>query len=249
MLGCPILAREADMPAIGRLVRSARNKVRHHGLRKTAWFSLLRLLGTRRWLSVLHAHYAEEPDPAFLAVAERYRGAFLTPRALAQFARDPQAGLSDEFVRHALARGDKCYGAVHDGALKAYGWYADKPTPVCDDLQLHFSRGYIYMYKGFTNDAHRGKRLFPSGVSRALAHYRSAGYKGMLLYVEATNLDSLKSCARMGFRIFGSVYVVRLLGRSFIYATPGCARFGFRVEASPSGAFSDPARTAGARTL
>lgn len=230
------------MLAIRSLVRSARKKVRHHGLKKTASFSLLRMLGYRRWLSVLHAHYAEEPDPAFLAFAGRYRGAFLTPQALAEFARDPQAGLSDEFVRHALARGDKCYGAVYDGALRAYGWYTDKPTSVCDDLQLHFSRGYIYMYKGFTHAAHRGKRLFPSGVSRALAHYRSVGYKGMLLYVDATNLDSLKSCGRMGFRVFGSVYVARLLGRTFVYTTPGCARFGFRVEPSPTrAAITSPA--------
>jgi hypothetical protein len=81
---------------------------------------------------------------------------------------------------------------------------------------------------------HRGKRLFPFGVTRALRHYRSVGYKGMLLYAEATNLDSLKSCARMGFRVFGVIYIANVLGRHFVYSTPGCSRFGFRIEAVPA---------------
>jgi hypothetical protein len=52
----------------------------------------------------------------------------------------------------------------------------------------------------------------------------------MLLYVDATNLDSLKSCARMGWRVFGTAYVVKLFGRSFVCCSPGCARYGFRLE-------------------
>ena len=86
------------------------------------------------------------------------------------------------------------------------------------------------MYKAFTHESHRGRRLFPFGVTRALKHYCAAGYKGMVLYVDANNLDSLKSCARMGFRVFGTLYVAKLFGRYLIVATPGCARFGFRVE-------------------
>lgn len=219
------------MLAVKRLVRKARRKVRHHGLRKTAYFSLLKALGYPRWFSVLHAHYVEEANAAFLQLPKSYAGGFLAPAVLAGLAHDPEAGVPGEFLRYALGKGDKCYGLTQDGALRAYGWYATTPTRVSPTLTLHFSREYIYMYRGFTHESHRGRRLFPSGVTRALRHYRSVGYKGMLLYVDSGNLASLKSCARMGFRVFGSVYIAKLLGRTFIYATPGCARFGLRVEA------------------
>ncbi len=66
-------------------------------------------------------------------------------------------------------------------------------------------------------------------MKRALQH-RSSGLKGMVSYVESTNFDSLKSCARMGCRVFGSVSVVEIEQPQFAYASPGCARFGFRFE-------------------
>jgi hypothetical protein len=215
---------------IGQLVRKARKKVRRHGFRRAAYVALLKALGCHRWLNVLRGHYVEEIDPAFLQFPQRYVGSFLTPRVVGESTRDPEAGITGEFVQYALAKGDKCYAFTHDGSLRAYGWYATTPTRVSPDLRLHFSRDYIYMYRGFTHESHRGKRLFPIGMTRALRHYRAAGYKGMLLYVDSDNLDSLKSCARIGLRVFGSVYIAKIFGRTFIYSTPGCARFGFRIE-------------------
>ena len=218
------------MDGIAARAAKARKKIRHHGLARALYAALLRVLGHGRWLRVLRGHYVEEVDPAFLQLPRRYVGGFLSPRALGHFVADPEASMSEEFVRYALAKGDKCYGATHRGRLRAYGWYATTPTRVSPDLRLHFCRDYVYMYKGFTHESHRGKRLFPSGITGALEHYRATGYKGILLYVDANNLDSLKSCAGMGLRVFGSVYVAKVLGRYFIYSSPGCARFGFRLE-------------------
>jgi hypothetical protein len=218
------------MNRIAHLVNSALRKVRRHGLRKPLYVASLKAMGHCRWFKVLRGHYVEQVNPAFLNVPAPYAATFFTANALEEFTRDPQAGISKAFVQDALAKGDKCYGFTHNGALRAFGWYATNATRVSPELRLHFSRGYVYMYKGFTHQLHRGKRLYPIGMTRALRHYRSIGYKGMLSYVEATNLDSLKSCARMGFQVFGSIYVVKLLGRYFIYSTPGCARFGFRLE-------------------
>jgi GNAT superfamily N-acetyltransferase len=217
------------MDRLASLAERALRKVRRHGIGRALYAACLKACG-RQWLQVLRGHYVEEVNPAFLDTRSPYSAAFLTPRALEQFARDPQAGFSEPFVRQALAKGDKCYGFTHEGALRAYGWYATNPTRISPELTIHFAPGYVYIYKGFTHEQHRGRRLYPAGMTRALRHYRSIGYKGMLAYVDATNLDSLKSCARMGFRVFGSIYVVRLLGRCFAYSSPGCARFSFRVE-------------------
>jgi L-amino acid N-acyltransferase YncA len=231
------------MDGMKKLLRKTRRKIRHHGLGKALYAAILRVLGQLRVLNVLRCHYLEEVNPAFLLPPRRYAGGFLAPRELAELARDPEASVSEEFLGYALSKGDKCYGFACDGALRAYGWYASTPTRVSRELQLHFSRDYIYMYKAFTHEAHRGRRLFPFGVTRALKHYRAAGYKGMVLYVDANNLDSLKSCARMGFRVFGTLYVGKLLGRYLILATPGCARFGFRVEVVPAAAHKPRAAT------
>lgn len=224
------------MDSIVGLIRKLRRSLRHHGLAGTGYAGLLKLLGHQRWLTVLRCHYLEEINPAFLQPPPGFVGSFLTPHVVAEFTRDPEASLAEEFAGYALAKGDKCYGFVHDTSLRAYGWYASTPTRVARHLRLHFSRDYIYMYKAYTHESHRGKRLFPYGVMLALKHYRAAGYKGMLLYVDANNLSSLKSCARMGFRVFGTVCIATILGRQLVFLSPGCARFGLRIEDTSRGA-------------
>jgi len=218
------------MSGIERLMRKVHRKVLYHGLCNAAWLALLRGLGCDRWVSVLRAHFVEEADPAFLQAPEGYVGGFIAERALEAFARDPETALPPQSARYALAKGDKCFGFVHHGSLVAYGWYATTATRVSPELKIDFAHRYVYMYRGFTHASHRGRRLFPTGMTRALRHFRSVGYKGMLLYVAATNLDSLKSCARMGWRVFGTVYVLKLFRRTRIYCSPGCARYGFRLE-------------------
>jgi len=217
------------MESLHDLLHRAKRKIRRHGVLKTACAALLKFLGQRDWFNVLQLHYADEVNPALLEFPHGYSGRFLAPRDLTELARDP-ATIPVEAVNYALAKGDKCFGFVRDGALRAYSWYASNPTRVSPYLQVRFSPNYIYMYRGFTDDADRGKRLFAIGITRALKHYLAAGYRGMLLYVDAHNLESLKSCARMGFRLVGCVYIAKLLGRYFIYTTPDCSRFGVRVE-------------------
>ena len=120
--------------------------------------------------------------------------------------------------------------------VTAFGYYAwDKVRSRSADgrvpeLVLHFAPGYVYQYKGFTVPAHRGQRLHAIGKTRALRHYLSKGYRGLLSYVESTNFESLKSNDRMGYETFGSIYVVRLFGRYLAFSTPGCRRYQFRLE-------------------
>jgi hypothetical protein len=232
------------MSSIERLMRKVRGKVVYHGWCNAVWFALLKGLGCDRWVSVLRAQFIEEVNPDFLPDPESYAGGFIAGRALEAFARDPESVLPAHFVQYALAKGDKCFGFLHGGSLVAYGWYATTATRVSPELKIDFARGYVYMYHGITHASHRGRRLFPTGMTRALRHFRSVGYKGMLLYVDATNLDSLKSCARMGWRVFGTAYVVKLFGRSFVCCSPGCARYGFRLEDASASEPAPPAARA-----
>src|SRR5438270_477131 len=61
--------------------------------------------------------------------------------------------------------------------------------------------------------------------------WRARGYRGMLAYVEANNLSSLKSVYRLGYVTFGRVFILRILRRHLIFNSPGCKAFGFRVVA------------------
>jgi hypothetical protein len=228
------------MNALARRASRLFLKVRRHGLGKVIHNALLTRLARRLRFYVLRCYHVADVAPAFLDLPPAYAASFLTRSAIREVMRDPRFQVSEQFVQEALTKGDKCYGVSRNGALSAYSWYATTPTLFLPGLRLHFNRDYVYMYKAFTLAPHRGRRLYPAGVTRALRHYRAIGYKGLLAYVEATNVDSLKSFARMGFEAFGSVYVLEAFGRSFVYATPGCARFGFCVERASR---SRPART------
>jgi GNAT superfamily N-acetyltransferase len=174
-------------------------------------------------------------DTEFLKLNEKYQGRFLDGNTLREFARDPQYDMDEEFVENALRKGDECYGILDGDTLASYGWYANEPTAISDDLVLHFSKAYIYMYKGYTHPSYRGQRLHAIGMTRALQAYLDRGFRGLISYVEANNFSSLKSVYRMGYVNIGRIYVARCLGRYRIRASAGCLAHGFTVRPAPAG--------------
>jgi hypothetical protein len=208
-------------------------KVRRHGLSNTVHALALQALNSIVGLKILRGVYVDQADPAYLACQDPYKPHFLSTQALQDYAADPVSEISPRFLEEAVPSGDQCYAICDGDKLAAYGWYSTRPTPIgLPGLLLHFAPGYVYMYKGFTDSRYRGKRLHAIGMTRALEHYLGKGYAGILSYVESTNFDSLKSCDRMGYKVFGSVFLVRIFGRCFTFSTPGCKAFGFRVQRS-----------------
>ena len=197
----------------------------------TAHALLMKAINAVVFFKILKGVTIEEPDAGYLGVPETYDARFLPDSVLRAFATDPATEMSPAFVEATLVKGDECY-AICDGTnLAAYGWYATTATTAgAPDLLLHFHDKYVYMYKGFTDPRYRGQRLHAIGMTRALDEYRRRGYRGLVSYVESTNFDSLKSCFRMGYKVFGSIYVLGLFGRRFAFSSPGCEPFGFRLE-------------------
>jgi hypothetical protein len=134
------------------------------------------------------------------------------------------------FVDQALARGDECVGIFDGDALVSMGWYSRVPTTVSESFMLHFDPAWTYMYKGFTLNSHRGKRLHGIGMTFALAHYTKAGARGLISYVEFNNLQSLRSVERMGYRLFGDIYIAQIQGRERFWSTPGCRPYQFYLQ-------------------
>ncbi|MFC0711456.1 GNAT family N-acetyltransferase [Azorhizophilus paspali] len=172
-----------------------------------------------------------EVDPAFLDCPAGYTPGFLDEKRLRHFVGDPRSGLDDAFLDEALAKGDRCYAILDGETLAAYGWYSRLPTRIDPpDLLLGFDPEYVYMYKGLTDPRYRGRRLHAIGMNRALQCYREEGAKGIVSYVESTNGDSLKSCFRLGYRAFGSIYLLRLFGYDLRLCGPGCRRYRFALH-------------------
>lgn len=129
--------------------------------------------------------------------------------------------------------------------LAAYGWYSTSPTHFTDDLSVRFGRQWVYMHSRFTHPAYRGRRLHAIAMSIALTLYRSRGYRGLVSIVNADNAPSLKSCDRMGYRRFGTIYTARLnrlrgvrhvpglKDRVLVLATPGCRKLRFGLDRTP----------------
>ena len=226
-------------------MRQVAKRLERHGLAKTVYYALIKALELVAEFRILRGVWIGRPDPSFLDC--KYDAGFLPPDRLREYAGDPSTELSERFLSQALPRGDECYGICDGQALASYGWYAKGRTPVSTELDVVFNAGYVYMYKGFTGDQYRGQRLHAIGMTRALAHYLANGQLGIVSYVEAQNFDSLKSCFRMGYEAFGTVYLVKLFGHWLSFSSPGCRRFGFRVVANRAPQSLRPPRSAWAK--
>ena len=179
------------------------------------------------WISFpnLNGKYLEAPP--------QYQARFLSQEEIVSLTRDPESRVSVPFAEIVLAKGDECY-AIFDGQhLASFGWYSQKPTLLQPRLTLHFDPSYVYMYNGYTFPEYRGQRLHAVGMSRALKEYSDRGLKGLVSVVQSNNLESLRSCYRMGYKDFGTLRAVGLSGKLWTFHSAGCEAFNFYLEATP----------------
>src|SRR2546423_3057574 len=208
------------------------------GLRSTLREFAFRAIHHGVSFRVLRGMYLAAADARFTRCPPGFTGDFPDSDTLQRVSLDRRYDLPPEFVSEALGRGDACYGVLDGDRVASYGWYTHAPTKISDDLWLHFDQAYVYRYKGLTLEPYRGRRFHAITMARTLEAWRARGYRGLVAYVEANNLSSLKSVYRLGYVTFGRVFILTILGRHFIVNSPGCKAFGFRVVAERRGARS-----------
>lgn len=211
-------------------IRRVGTNLRQHGILQVAEDVGLRGINRVMLLKVLHCMKLDAVNPEFLTPPTGYRGMVLDYAQLSRYSKAPEYELSQAFVQQASAKGDQCYGFVDGDVLGAYQWYSTKPTDSgWHGLVVNFSDQYVYMYKAFTHPDHRGKRLYPIGVTTMLATYFARGYKGILSLVESNNFPSLRSCYRMGYTDCGKLYAAVLFDHFLLHADSACQAYGFRL--------------------
>jgi RimJ/RimL family protein N-acetyltransferase len=214
-------------------MRKVRHHVRTFGVLPTVRLAGLRAVNLVVRLSVLHG--------MTVVVADVARARFDTDGIVTRIARPNElwaavgrpewrGGLSPGQIEEAFAKGDECVGCFDGRALVSVGWYARTPTRVSGSLTLDFDPAWVYMHRGYTLPAYRGRRLHAIGMIHALRRYTARGARGLISYVDAHNLASLRSVERMGYRRFGRIYALELGGRTFVASTPGCRPHGFRLR-------------------
>jgi hypothetical protein len=221
-----------------KLVGYLRENVGKYGVPATLYDIECRLINKLVQFQILEGmvvRLEDVKDPR-LFEAPGFEARFVGEDELAEFAKDGAHGFSTDFLRQACARGDRCYALFDGDALAACGWYSNVPTLIDEHFVLHFDPAFTYMYNGYTAPAYRGKRLHAVGMCRALRAVTEEGGRGLVSWVLSNNFASLRSVARMGYRIFGRAYLLRAGDYSFTYSTPGCRDYGFAVESPDPGA-------------
>jgi len=231
---------------VGTTARRIRSSIAKFGVARTLHDLVLRAANRVVLFKVLKVMAVERVNAVFVNCPEPYRPMFLDAKRLREFGRESGNDLPWSFLDEALSKDDDCYGILAGDTLAAYGWYSRGPTRIDPpDLVLHHGDGYVYMYKGFTHPGHRGRRLHEIGMTRALQHYQTGGFKGLVSYVESNNFSSLKSVSRMGYETFGAIYVLKIFGAYFTHASAGCRERGVRIEPLAPGSLSHAGALAG----
>jgi hypothetical protein len=224
---------------LGTITSRIRHSVATVGLPHALHDLTLRTANRVVLIKILKCMAIDRVNPAFATCPEPYRPMFLTKPMLREFGRDPANEMPESFLEEALSKGDECFGLLAGETLASYGWYSIGPTRIDPPaLVLYPGARSVYMYKGFTHVAHRGRRLHAIGMTLALQEYLDRGFKGLVSYVESNNFSSLSSVVRMGYEVFGTIYVLRLSGVFFTRATAGCRARGLRVEHALPGTMS-----------
>ena len=169
-------------------------------------------------------------DSQYLDPSDGYQYRFLTERELVAHSKVEENELGPAFLQQALGKGDRCFAVLDGGEMASDGWYSTQPTEMGSGLLWCFDPSRVYMYKGFTKPAYRGKRLHAFGMAGALKASVEEGARGLVSNVETNNFRSLKSVYRMGYRNIGKITVTRPAGVCRIRAEKECFPYGVTVR-------------------
>ena len=165
--------------------------------------------------------------PEYIKLPEHIEIRQASERELWAATSNPDVHISADFLREALARGDKAYAAFDDGQIVAYTWRTGETAPHDGGLRVQVSPPFVYGYKGFSLPSHRGMRLNIAVNEAASAHYRELGYTHSAGFVALYNQSKLVNEREHGYEFLGYAGYLRWFGRIIPFRTHGAKQAGF----------------------
>ena len=133
-------------------------------------------------------------------------------------------GIGSSGIRARFARGDRCFGARHDGRLVSISWIATGVAPI-DYLGLAVTlpAGTAYHYDRWTDPRLRGLRIAPATGSRLCRVLVGEGIDTMAAAVLTENRAAMRNALGFGVRPAGIVGWVGIgpVRRAFRRPSPG----------------------------
>lgn len=131
--------------------------------------------------------------------------------------------LSEDFLRDAVSRGDRCVVILHDNEVVNFQWVSEGLTLAYDDIWIGFGPGHLYGYNSLTTPSYRGRSLNRCGVQIAGQSLAVPEGKGLAGYINATNVASILSHWNPAAQDLSVVLVwPRGEKQLRVFASPGC---------------------------
>lgn len=149
------------------------------------------------------------------------------PHELYEAGRDPEMGLSREFLDAAFERGDIAFAAFDGPRLVSYVWRSESAAPHDGNIWARVDPPYCYAYKSFTLPEYRGKRISPGVHLCSDNAMLRRGYKYRAGFVEISNWASLAMGKHMGSQVVGKAGYLGWFGRCISFRSRGVKAIGF----------------------
>jgi GNAT superfamily N-acetyltransferase len=149
---------------------------------------------------------------------------------------DPGLDLSRDRVREALLRGDVCVGALQNGELIGYVWFAYRTAPHVGGVWVDFPPQAVYRYKSFVRPEWRGKRIAALLYGFANRLFAEKGRQHVLLCIATHNFASIAAATRAGAQTVGHLAYWQLGRRFLSFHSGAVVRQGLRFFTPAGGA-------------
>ena len=140
----------------------------------------------------------------------------------------PDLGISADFLNTARKYGGRCFAAFEGQEMVAYTWRTSSMAPH-EYVGVSIAAPYVYAFKGWTLQSHKGLRLNAIVNRKANEVFRDEGFTHFLTFTSPYNQASLNAMKpEYGYERIGYAAYGMLLGKYVSFYTPKVKATSFR---------------------
>jgi GNAT superfamily N-acetyltransferase len=120
--------------------------------------------------------------------------------------------------RNRFRTGDDCVIAIVRNQVVAFAWFCRKPVHTEErySYPLYIPRDTVYAYDAFILPEHRRTGIWLKFIAVYLRELMcKAGRNRILIFIDYGNCLAMRTHLRFGFRIVRTIFIVKILGKSY----------------------------------